>query len=176
MNQQAYQIDRDLRVLVARPTRVECTGNDIAALVVELCRRIDTGEADSVVIELSNVQHMDSCCIGKLLVLRQHARSAGGSVALARCQPNVEFLFQMTHLDRLLGLFSTTEQAVAELRERRTRAKTRPPGPEPQRLLTARHRSRYAPLLTALLRAHHRKHAHIPVHVMPPQNHGLHTD
>ena len=115
MNQQAYQIERDLRVLVARPTRTECTGADIASLIVELCKRINTGEADSVVIELSNVQHMDSACIGKLLGLRQHTHAAGGSVALARCQPNVTFLFEMTRLDKVLGLFDTTEQAVAEL-------------------------------------------------------------
>ncbi len=165
MTRQAYQIDRDRRVLVARPTRAECTGSDITALVVELRRMIDADDADSVVIELSGVQHMDSCCLGRLIALYQHTHAAGGSVALARCQPNVAFLFQMTHLDQMLGLFQTTEQALAELRKRRTRrnpphAKPTPgldnaPGtpPAPGRA------GRYAPLLTALLRAHKRKHA-----------------
>ena len=156
MDQQAYQIERDRRVLVARPTRSECTGADIASLVVELGERIDTGEADSVVIELSNVEHMDSACIGKLLVLRQRSQSVGGSVALARCQPNVEFLFQMTRLDKALGLFETTEQAVAELRDRRTRPKPAPkqdPGDE----AGSSPRRRYAPMFNALLQAHKRR-------------------
>lgn len=160
MNQKAYQIDRNRRVLVARPTRIECTGTDIALLIVELYERIDRGEADSVVIELSNVQHMDSACIGKLLGLRQHTCAAGGSIALAHCQPNVEFLFQMTRLDKALGLFDTTEQAVAELRERRTRPKHLPGRPGHDEQHTPRQNRRYAPMLNALLRAHHRKHAH----------------
>lgn len=161
MTQEAYQIDRDRRVLVARPTRTECTGSDIAELVVELCQRIDTGEADSVVIELSSVQHMDSCCLSRLLTLRQHTCAAGGSVALARCQPNVAFLFKMTRLDKVLGLFETTEQAVAELRERRTRPNPPHPRPGPEQDKAAGRTGRYAPLLTALLRAHKRKHARL---------------
>lgn len=158
MNQQAYQIDRDRRVLVARPTRNECTGSDIASLIAELYERIDSGEADSVVIELSNVQHMDSACIGKLLGLRQHTRVVGGSVALAQCQPNVVFLFQMTRLDKVLGLFDTTAQAVAELRKRRTRPKHTPEQPDHGKRLNLKQPRRYTPMLTALLRAHHRKH------------------
>ena len=153
MTRQAYQIDRDRRVLVARPTRAECTGSDIAALVV------DTGEVDSVVIDCGNVQLMDSCCLGRLLRLRQHTAAAGGSIALAGCRPNVAFLFEMTRLDKILGLYETTAQAVAELRERRTR-------PKPQRRDSSdaddsayARAGRYAPLLTALLRAHKRKHA-----------------
>jgi anti-anti-sigma factor len=170
MKQQAYQIDRDRRVLVARPTRAECTGTDIASLIVELYQRIDQDQADSVVIELSNVQHMDSCCVGKLLALRQHARAAGGSVALARCQPNVAFLFQMTRLDKVLGLFDTTEEAVAELRERRNRQKLshgRATHGEPN---APKQRKRYTPMLNALLRAHRRKYAGIPVPVPPHQD------
>jgi anti-anti-sigma factor len=157
MKQQAYQIDRDRRVLVARPTRTECTGSDIAALIFELRERIDRGEADSVVIELSNVQHMDSCCLGRLLTLNQHARAAGGSIALARCQPNVAFLFQMTRLDKLLGIYESTESAVAELRERRTRPKITRARPDND--ISPNRTGRYAPLLTALLCAHKRKHA-----------------
>ncbi len=157
MNQQAYQIERDKRVLVARPTRSECSGSDIAALIVELCQRINEGEADSVVIELSNVQHMDSACIGKLLGLRGHTHVVGGSVALAGCQPNVEFLFKMTRLDKVFGIYASTELAVAELRERRTRPK--PAALEDESADGHRNRQ-YAPLLNALLRAHQRRRAH----------------
>jgi len=159
MNQQAYQIERDRRVLVARPSRVECTGKDITALIVELCRRIDLGEADSVVVDLCNVQHMDSCCLSRLLVLRQHTSNAGGSVALARCSSNVQFLFEMTRLDRAFGLYDSTDTAVAELRERRTRPKPAPRSnkdtPQPQSSLG---RHGYAPLLAALLRAHNQRY------------------
>ena len=151
MTQQAYQIERDRRVLVARPGCGRCTGADIADMVGELCRRIDRGEADSVVVDLSDVQHMDSSCIGRLLVLRQHARSAGGSVALARCEPNVEFLVKMTRLDRALGLYATAGEAVAELRDRRTR-----PRPESKGGRESKPSRGYAPLLAALLRAHRR--------------------
>ncbi len=168
MNQPAYQIERDRRVLVARPNRAECTGSDIASLVVELCRRIDQADADSVVVELSNVQHMDSCCLGRLMVLHQHTRSAGGSVALARCQPNVEFLFKMTRLDKVLGLYGSTENAITELRDRRTRPKpphARPHGSDsasPRDPQDSRNTHGYAPMLAALLRAHRRIHAHQP--------------
>jgi anti-anti-sigma factor len=162
MNQQAYQIERDRRVLVARPSQVECSGKDIAELAVALCRKIDSGEADSVVIDLCNVHHMDSCCLSRLLSLRQHTVSAGGSVALARCQTNVQFLFEMTRLDRAFGLYETAEIAIAELRERRTRPKSAasPLGDAPQPHGPLRRRS-FAPLLSALLHAHQRRHASV---------------
>jgi anti-anti-sigma factor len=162
MNQKAYQIERDRRVLVARPGRVQCTGTDIATLVLDLCHLIDMGDADSVVVELSNVQHMDSCCLGRIIALHQHTRAAGGSVALAQCQPNVEFLFKMTRLDKVMGLYSTTEYAIAELRDRRTRPKPRPKSPHgfvSDTPHAARKTRGYAPLLAALIRAHKRIHA-----------------
>ncbi len=178
MNQQAYQIDRDRRVLVARPNRAQCMGADLASLVVELCQRIDQGDADSVVIELSNVQHMDSCCLGRIIVLHQHARAAGGSVALAQCQPNVEFLFKMTKLDKVLGLYDSTENAIAELRDRRTRPKphqnrTGPTDSDtPRNLQPARQTRGYAPMIAALLRAHKRIHASRPVAQEQTLHHG----
>ncbi len=168
MNQPAYQIQQDCRVLVARPNRAECTGTDIAELVIELRDRISRGDADSVVIELSNVEHMDSCCLGRVIVLHQHARAAGGSVALAKCQPNVAFLFKMTRLERVLGIYTSTEDAITELRDRRTRKS--PPqnaSPAPPR---PRRTHGYAPMLTALLRAHKRIHARAPI----PQPQGPH--
>ncbi len=172
MNQPAYQIERDRRVLVARPNRAQCTGGDIASLVVELSRQIDQTDADSVVVQLSNVQHMDSCCLSRLISLHQHTRAAGGSVALAQCQPNVEFLFKMTRLDKVMGLYDTTENAIAELRDRRTRPKPRPARPHssdaptprnPQSQPTPRNTPGYAPLLAALLRAHKRIHTRQPI-------------
>lgn len=171
MNQQAYQIQQDCRVLVARPNRAECTGTDIAELVVELRERINRGDADSVVIELSNVEHMDSCCLGRIIVLHQHARAAGGSVALARCKPNVAFLFKMTRLERVLGIYDSTDDAIVELRDRRTR-KASPKGATHTAPIDRRPRStqNYAPMLTALLRAHKRIRAGAPA----PEPHGRH--
>ncbi len=174
MKQQAYQIERDRRVLVARPKRAECSGADIASLVVELSRRIEQGEADSVVVELSNVQHMDSCCLGRLIVLHQRARVAGGSVALARCQPNVEFLFTMTRLDKALGIYNTTEDAIAELRDRRTRVVPPHARRRTQDDLTRRKPHGYAPMLTALLKAHKRFNTPQPIAQELPRLPGQH--
>jgi anti-anti-sigma factor len=178
MNQQAYQIQRDRRVLVARPNRAECTGEDIASLVVDLCRQIDQGDADSVVIELNNVHHMDSCCLGRVVVLHQHTRAVGGSVALARCQPNVEFLFKMTRLDKVLGLYASTENAIAELRDRRTRPRPGQDRPDKSDSDTPRPNRQtrgYAPMIAALLRAHKRIHANQPVSLDPGRHGGYHS-
>ena len=158
MNQHAYQIEQDVRVLVARPIHTACTGTDIASLVIELRQRIDQGSADSVVVELNNVEHMDSCCLARLISLHQHARAAGGSVALSQCQPNVEFLFKMTRLDKMLGLFSSTEDAIAELRARRTRTQSPAQASATDTPKNPSKTRGYAPLLAALVRAHKRIH------------------
>jgi len=174
----AYQIERDRRVLVARPKRAECTATDIASLVVELNRRIEQGDADSVVVDMSNVQHMDSCCLGRLMVLHHRARVAGGSVALARCQPNVEFLFKMTRLDKVLGLYDTTGDAIAELRDRRTRPKPHPRRSEatrPDKPPRPQGTRGYAPLLAALLKAHKRIHTRQPATGDRPLHPGPHS-
>ncbi|MCW5755795.1 MAG: STAS domain-containing protein [Phycisphaeraceae bacterium] len=91
------------------------SGNEAAALVVALTDRLtEPGQmpARHVVLDLQNVEYMDSACIGVLVELLTRLQKAGGRVALVNTAANVECLFKLTRLDRLFPICRDVMRAI----------------------------------------------------------------
>ena len=58
---------------------------------------------------------MDSACIGALVTFLQDLEHVRGRIALANCQPNVAFLFKVTRLDQVIGIYDDPQTACAEV-------------------------------------------------------------
>lgn len=65
-----------------------------------------------IVLDLQNVQYMDSGCIGVLVELMTRLQNAGGRIALVNADPNVEYLFKLTRLDRLFPICRDVMRAI----------------------------------------------------------------
>ena len=65
-----------------------------------------------IVLDLQNVQYMDSGCIGVLVELMTRLQQAGGRIALVNADPNVEYLFKLTRLDRLFPICRDVMRAI----------------------------------------------------------------
>lgn len=65
-----------------------------------------------VVLDLQNVQYMDSTCVGVLVELLTRLREAGGGIALANVAQNVEYLFKLTRLDRVFPVCRDVMKAI----------------------------------------------------------------
>ena len=65
-----------------------------------------------IVLDLQNVQYMDSGCIGVLVELMTRLQNAGGRIALVNADPNVEYLFELTRLDRLFPICRDVMRAI----------------------------------------------------------------
>ncbi|MFG0285764.1 MAG: STAS domain-containing protein [Phycisphaerales bacterium JB039] len=65
-----------------------------------------------IVLDLQNVQYMDSGCIGVLVELMTKLQHGGGRIALVNADPNVEYLFKLTRLDRLFPICRDVMRAI----------------------------------------------------------------
>ncbi|MEX2218426.1 MAG: STAS domain-containing protein [Phycisphaerales bacterium] len=112
--------DRLGMTLVATPVVGTLSGPDAAALARELVRQIEEAAADEetpagvrhVVLDLQNVQYMDSMCVGVLVELLTTLKEAGGRIALVNASTNIEYLFKLTRLDRVFPICRDVMKAI----------------------------------------------------------------
>lgn len=115
--------DRLGQTLVVTPVIATLSGPDAAALASELCEKIYTahhgaeaaassGGVRHVVLDLQNVQYMDSMCVGVLVELLTTLKDAGGRIALVNASTNVEYLFKLTRLDRVFPICRDVMKAI----------------------------------------------------------------
>ena len=112
--------DRLGQTLVATPVVPTLSGPDAAALARELVERIEETAADPekpaglrhVVLDLQNVQYMDSMCVGVLVELLTTLKDAGGGIALVNASTNIEYLFKLTRLDRVFPICRDVMKAI----------------------------------------------------------------
>jgi|GEM_PF-1098507 len=64
------------------------------------------------VLDLQNVEYMDSACLGALVELLTSMQSRGGRIALVNAGRNVEYLFRLTQLDRLFPICREVMTAI----------------------------------------------------------------
>lgn len=113
--QELATYDRLGQTLVATITASTLSGAEAAELNDELLLRIasgDSGPARHVVLDLGNVEHMDSTCIGVFVELLTKLQEAGGRIALVNAAHNVEYLFRLTRLDRLFPICRDVMKAI----------------------------------------------------------------
>ena len=70
------------------------------------------GAVRHVVLDLHNVQYMDSMCVGVLVELLTTLKDAGGRIALVNASTNVEYLFKLTRLDRVFPICRDVMKAI----------------------------------------------------------------
>jgi anti-sigma B factor antagonist len=112
--------DRLGQTLVGTPMTDALTGPDAGRLASELYEQIRSACEDPhnpagirhVVLDLQNVQYMDSMCVGVLVELLTTLKEAGGRIALANASSNIECLFKLTRLDRVFPICRDVMKAI----------------------------------------------------------------
>ena len=82
---------------------------------ISLRERIDELVRDGrlqILIDLRNVPNMDSTELGRLIRAHLSVRQAGGRVRVCNVSQRILSLLKITHLDTVLDLYSTEEQAL----------------------------------------------------------------
>lgn len=106
--------DRLGQTLVATLTARTLSGTEASACVAELLDNLrgPSGTCTHVVLDLQNVEYMDSACIGVLVELLTRLQQVGGQIAMVNADPNVEYLFKLTRLDRLFPICRDVMKAI----------------------------------------------------------------
>ena len=65
-------------------------------------------------VDLGNLDYMDSTGLGSLLQLYREAKAKGGVLRIYNLTPPIQDIFTVTHLDKVLEIHRTREEAFSE--------------------------------------------------------------
>lgn len=99
-----------LVISFAEPVQLE--GNESARFREELRAAADEG-CTQIVLDLAEVDFIDSTGLGSLISTLKKLRSSGGELRLARASEAVLGVFEITRLDRVFHTYESVEDAVA---------------------------------------------------------------
>jgi anti-anti-sigma factor len=107
-------IDSLGRTVVATIVDGDLTADKVADLSHELKLILERHpETRNLVLDLQNVEYMDSTCLNMFVELLRTVQETGGSIALASAVQHVEVLFKLTRLDQLFPIKRSVMDAIA---------------------------------------------------------------
>lgn len=66
----------------------------------------------NIILDLSQVNYMDSMALGVLISLQRSCRMNGGTLVLCGLESNLRRIFKMTMLDSVFSIRETVEEAL----------------------------------------------------------------
>ncbi len=88
---------------------------ETARLLAERCERIAAERKGALVLELSQLDYMDSTGVGVLVGALKRFQSHNRPIYLAAPQRRILTGLRVTHLDTLFRIYDTLDQALAAL-------------------------------------------------------------
>jgi anti-sigma B factor antagonist len=98
---------------VATLTVTELTQEKGVAMLADLLDELGETGATHFVLDIQNVQFMDSACLGCLVEALNRLSAGGGKIALANTANSVQYLFRMTQLDRVFPICADVMAALS---------------------------------------------------------------
>jgi len=101
---------------VGRATVLDVRGQIRGSEVAEFKNRVRTCLKDclrDLVVNLAEVQFIDSSGVGMLIHLLQEVRSQGGDIRLLNLSEDIHDLFEMVAIDRLFQILSGEQEITA---------------------------------------------------------------
>ncbi len=98
---------------VATVTVRELAASAGVAHLTGLFAEVSQSGARHFVLDIQNLEYMDSACLGCLVKALNHAIEDGGRIALVNSESGVQDLFRMTRLDRRFPICHDVPAALA---------------------------------------------------------------
>ncbi len=108
-------IDQSGNLAVAKVTTPLLSATEGHEIIAALQERMRYSNASQFILDLHEVEFMDSGFIGTLVSFLQDVQQMRGKIIIAAAQPNVAFLFKVTRLDKVFALCDSVELAVKEM-------------------------------------------------------------
>ena len=108
-------IDRIGLTAVATLTVESLSTQEGVTLLMELFDEVSQFGAQSLVLDMQNLEYLDSVCLGCLVQALNHAVQGGGRIALVNTDGNVQHLFRVTQLNRLFPICHDVPTALTAI-------------------------------------------------------------
>lgn len=115
VNNSIAKIDRIGATAVATLTVTELSTYEGVAMLSELFSDVTHSGASSFVLDIQNLEFLDSVCLGCLVKALNHAVSDGGRIAVVNTDGNVQDLLRIACLDRLFPICHDVPSALAAI-------------------------------------------------------------
>ncbi|HWB19962.1 MAG TPA: STAS domain-containing protein [Phycisphaerales bacterium] len=102
-------------VAVATFTVTHLSREQGAESLTELLDGLMNMGASHLILDIQNVQYMDSACLGSLVAALNRMAASGGQIALVNTATSVQDLFRMTRLDRVFPICKDVMSALKKL-------------------------------------------------------------
>jgi len=102
----------NLQVVSVHDSRIDAA---VALEFKEAMRTTTEGGSETVVLDLSEVQFIDSSGLGAIVASMKHMGQSR-KLALAGLTPTVEKVFRLTRMDSVFSVFPTLDGALTELK------------------------------------------------------------
>jgi anti-anti-sigma factor len=109
-----YTVDHDdsMDTLVLHEERLDATNSaDFKGELLLICR----SGIEVLFIDLSEVNECDSTGLSAMLLAHREMKAAGGAAIFVGLSERVKSLIELTQLDRVLYIYETREEAMADL-------------------------------------------------------------
>ncbi|WP_299139135.1 STAS domain-containing protein [uncultured Tateyamaria sp.] len=103
--------ENNLQVVSVHDSRIDAA---VAIEFKDAMRASTDGGDDTVVLDLSEVQFIDSSGLGAIVAAMKHMGPAR-KLALAGLTPTVDKVFRLTRMDSVFSVFPTLDGALKEL-------------------------------------------------------------
>ncbi len=96
-------------------TVTELTGLEGADRLSSLLEQLAACGSKNLILDLQNVQEMDSACLGALVRAFRSLEGEGGHIAVVNADRPVQYLFKLTKLDRVFPICADVMTALAAI-------------------------------------------------------------
>lgn len=101
----------DVLILRVQESRVDSSIS--SDFKTELLRILEQEKFHNLLVDLQEVDYVDSSGLGALLFGHRHAQSRSGSLKIMHLKPKVQTLLKIANLEEILESFDSEEEAVA---------------------------------------------------------------
>lgn len=108
--------------IIGNVLKVALDGRLVAACTEDFQNQVlaHRQNAENILLDLSQMSHIDSSGLGSLVFLLQKAQSWNGTVKLACIQPRPRIIFDITKVYRVFDIYDTVEAAMESFGTRDT--------------------------------------------------------
>lgn len=99
-------------ILVVMLQEVRLDAVNASLFKVSALELIHHTQLSKVVIDLSHVQFIDSSGLGALLAIQRSLNKEGGALKLAYLNKNIQTMFEIVSMHRILDIFPTVEDTI----------------------------------------------------------------
>lgn len=119
-NLEIFEVDQAAPNLIVMPqgATLQFQYSNVQVESNKVLRLFDAPEVKNVIIDLSQVDYLDSIIIGAIIRLLQRAKQSGGQAVFCNACDNMQNILKCIKIGTLWPLYNSREEAITALTEK----------------------------------------------------------